>query len=262
MIAADWKLSVVRADSATVIRDLAALYFPRARTALDLTYGRGVFWRKKRPELEVLGMDRQSLPEVSVVGDFTAAPFADGSFDLVVLDPPYLTNTGRTNRSAYESRFASYPTPGELWLAVTAGALEARRLARQGFIVKVQDHVHNQRVIWMDQWVIEAVGWPCDRQLTVRRPFIDPKWRTQRHLKRVHAVYLVYLSGCQYHGQPCVALGGGERRGEPTNGGLDIDGIPEQPGAPRERPERRLHQRRHAGGAGDGEPAGAVHRGC
>jgi hypothetical protein len=81
--------------------DIAAVHFGKDPLVLDLTYGRGSFWRVYTPKRLVCA-DRLSLPGVQLVLDATKPlpfpEFPDSIFDVVVIDPPYLRGVG-TGRS-------------------------------------------------------------------------------------------------------------------------------------------------------------------
>lgn len=62
----------------------AAIYFDKRRESMELYFG------KARTSLHKLHVD----PDV--IGDFTALPFKDESFSLVVFDPPHLTGAKET----------------------------------------------------------------------------------------------------------------------------------------------------------------------
>ena len=57
----------------------------RSRRLLDVTYGKGVFWKQvAADDYRVLGTDIQSGV------DCTELPYDDQSLDALVLDPPYM----------------------------------------------------------------------------------------------------------------------------------------------------------------------------
>lgn len=62
----------------------AAIYFDKRRESMELYFGRA------RTSLHQLNVD----PDV--IGDFTALPFKNESFSLVVFDPPHLTGAKET----------------------------------------------------------------------------------------------------------------------------------------------------------------------
>src|SRR5260370_22496213 len=71
---------------------------------LDVTYGRGMWWRRFRPAI-FLGHD---LATDGV--DFRALPYEDASWDAVCFDPPYVPRQGpkpatKIEDAAYRSRY-------------------------------------------------------------------------------------------------------------------------------------------------------------
>jgi len=78
-----------------------------SKVILDACCGSRMFWFDKvhpaavfmdNRELETELCDgRKLVIRPDVVGDFRAMPFADGSFRLVVFDPPHLLNAGESS---------------------------------------------------------------------------------------------------------------------------------------------------------------------
>jgi predicted nucleic acid-binding Zn ribbon protein len=84
--------ALVRGNNADLIKEVARLYADNPGvTIADVTYGKGAFWRKTL-HLNVTGSDLLTVPERPY--DFRNLPYHDGSFDVVVLDPPYLVWPG------------------------------------------------------------------------------------------------------------------------------------------------------------------------
>lgn len=181
-----------------VLEDMLTVLFPDATTILDTTYGNGAFW--KGSARQVIALDKDRARARDVCADFTALPFRDASVDVVVFDPPYHTDMGKGKPSVMGARFGAFPTLADLRAALTQGCLEARRVARVGVIVKVQDYVHASRVQWMDQWVIETLGLPYERVIQPRTSKIcDPKWGSQLSAYRNHGMFLAYRTDGDVH---------------------------------------------------------------
>lgn len=84
--------ALVRGNNADLIKEVAKLYAADlSLTIADVTYGKGAFW-KKTPHLNVTGSDLITVPERTY--DFRDLPYRDNSFDIVVLDPPYVHSPG------------------------------------------------------------------------------------------------------------------------------------------------------------------------
>lgn len=77
---------------------------------IDVTCGGKAFWFNKnnpdvvfcdkRSEMHILCDGRTLKIEPDIICDFTALPFADNQFKLVVFDPPHLLNLGENSWTA------------------------------------------------------------------------------------------------------------------------------------------------------------------
>lgn len=202
--------SIEERPGPVVLADILNILFPDARTVLDSTYGKGVFWKKReRTRVSVVGLDLDPSSRASVRGDFTALPFSDQSFDVVAFDPPYQWDVSKKNPSIMGKRFGSYESEADALNAVMSGTREAWRVARLGIVVKVQNHIHGNRFIPMTDWVRwgffdeysdEYVS--LYDEVMVKRPgvkVIDPKWREQLSVYRNHATFMIFRKGSQTH---------------------------------------------------------------
>jgi hypothetical protein len=145
----------VFADSSTLMACLLDLHFPGA-TILDATYGHGVFYKKTKRA--VTGLDLR--PTGQVVADNARLPFADDSFDLGVLDPPY--KRGNDN-NRYTNRYGTAPDTEQKVTRLYHRALpELLRVCRRGMVVKCQDatdgHRFYARHIQICDWVRSHTG--------------------------------------------------------------------------------------------------------
>lgn len=195
--------SVWYGDDATLLERLLSSY-PRKRPKriLDATVNGRRFWREsKRP---VTGLDLETQHQPDVVGDNTAMPFSDMSFDVVVYDPPHIPNQGRDKQKDFNTRFGlgrksskehgytfTYTFPlflREAW----------RVLVPEGTLFcKITDYIHNHRYQWAHVELIAAargVGFlACDCIVKVRKgPILDPKWKVAHHSRRQHCYWLVF----------------------------------------------------------------------
>jgi hypothetical protein len=82
---------MVGVSSAEIIAAILRVLFPDARTALDLTPGRRCFWS-------------EAVPTHLAVHDFTALPYGDESYDVLLCDPPHIADGGR--KSIMAARYA------------------------------------------------------------------------------------------------------------------------------------------------------------
>jgi hypothetical protein len=192
--------TVERMTNAQAVAGLLRIAFPDAETTLDMTWGNGSFWDGSA-HVRVTGLDIDPARACDVVGDFRALDFAADSFDVAIFDPPFHTNMGRGRASVMGARFKTFATLADLREAVEQGCREAWRVSRLGVIVKVQNHIHESRLIHMTRWVEEAVGAPLYDELHLQRAakLLDRKWNDQLSVWRNHATFLVFRHGDQRH---------------------------------------------------------------
>lgn len=185
-------MSVETGTSAETIAKIFDVFFPDALTVLDMTYGNGKFWDKANG-LKVNGRDINPDRARDGVSDFYALDDADGSFDVCVFDPPYYTDAGK--ESIMRKRFGSFEGMADLIEAVENGVREARRVARLGVVVKIQDHIHGNRLVMMSDMVRSAMA-PIELYDIVHvtrasRPR-SRRWTRQLSAWRNHSSYLVF----------------------------------------------------------------------
>ena len=187
-------------NNAELIAQAAQLgYLPGP--VLDATHGLGRFWSVHRPD-DLTTMDLDPGRAGSVVGDFTALPFADRSFASVVLDPPYKLNGTSTGRGAAASD-RDYGVAGADWsrlswqdrhALIRAGIGEAARVARRVVLVKCQDQVCSGRVRWQTREFAdhaESLGCRLVDQLHLGGMREQPAGRRQVHARRNYSTLLV-----------------------------------------------------------------------
>lgn len=189
-------------DNAALIvqcRDLG--YLPTDGPILDATYGLGRFWNAWMPD-DLTGMDVNPAKARDIVGDFTDMPFSDGTFDAVVLDPPYkLNGTGGSHASDDGYGVADPEWVSKSWQQkhelIRAGITETARIVRRNghVLLKCQDQVCSGQVRWQ---TIEFANHAAtlglrlvDRfDLLGHRP--QPAGRRQVHARRNYSSLLVF----------------------------------------------------------------------
>lgn len=130
--------------NADLFPDVLALYAKEGDTILDLTYGRGVFWQ--RVDRSLYQMTTNDLHTgADHAYDLRATGFTDESFDVVVLDPPYMHGGATVKASinqCYLNANGSHRSVIELY---ASGIKEARRLLRSKgiLVIKCQDEIES-----------------------------------------------------------------------------------------------------------------------
>lgn len=213
---ADAVLSAWVGGNADIFPDILRLHVPPGSVVADVTWGRGVFWSKVPPGLyDVRGSD------IATGVDCRKLPYADGSLDCVVLDPPYMEGfyrprvdqkAGAGTHAAFREAYSNgdevnddteHAGTARWHAAVTRMYFQAseeamRVLRRKGvFIVKCQDEVSAGK-----QWLthveiinrLESMGfYTKDLFVVVRtnRPAVS-RLIKQVHARKNHSYFLVF----------------------------------------------------------------------
>ena len=181
------------------------LYIKPGSIVADVTYGKGVFWRN-------IPADRYDLRATDIQDgvDCRHLPYADGSIDCVVLDPPYMHTPGGTAHQTHTPFEAYYRNNGakgrrkrKYHEAVVElyedGAREAYRVLRERgvLIVKCQDEVcsNRQRFTHVEIMAIcEGLHFVAEDLFVVlrqNRPGVSRVVR-QVHARKNHSYFLVF----------------------------------------------------------------------
>lgn len=205
-------LSAYIAGNAEVFPIILDLHVPLGAKIADVTYGTGVFWRN---------IDRskyQLFPSDIATGiDCRNLPYDNESFDVIVLDPPYMEGLLRNNKEhkaggGSHSAFREYYSNGDeenhdgpKWHAAVsdlyfkAGSEGYRVLKENGImIVKCQDEVSANRQ-WLTHVEIinhyEQLGfYTKDLFVVVRQnKAVISRLKKQVHARKNHSYFLIFV---------------------------------------------------------------------
>ncbi|MDD9882769.1 MAG: DNA methyltransferase [Cyanobacteria bacterium MAG STY4_bin_9] len=209
----DLIMSVCIGSNADIFPSILQLHIPQGSVVADVTYGKGVFW-KKVPK----GAYNLIPSDIATGTDCRNLPYADDSMDAVVLDPPYMEgfyrNAGRGEKAGngthktfrnYYSNGNEEQGEGPRWhdavLAMYFDSIsEAKRvLVNKGtLIVKCQDQVcaNTQRLTHVDiiNYAME-IGFYCKDLFVLIRsnaPAVSRMVR-QNHARKRHSYFLVLV---------------------------------------------------------------------
>lgn len=204
-------LSAHVGENEDVFPQILQLHVPQGARIADVTYGKGVFWKrvaKARYKLEATDLDTGV--------DCRNLPYKDNSLDCVVLDPPYMeglyrrctthlagSGTHRAFREHYSNgqKTSDGPKYHEAVLDLYfKAAEEAHRVLRENgvLIVKCQDEVSANRQRLTHVEIInryEAMGfYTKDLFVVVRRnrPGVS-RLKKQAHARKNHSYFLVFV---------------------------------------------------------------------
>jgi hypothetical protein len=201
----DLVFSAHQGHNSDLFPSILKLYVAPGSVVADVTYGKGAFWKQvPAGAYEVLKSDlRQGV-------DCRKLPYADGSVDCVVLDPPYMHTPGGTAHDGHQNFEDYYRNNGTgndggkkyheavLDLYFQAAREAARVLRNHGvLIVKCQDEVCacKQRLTHVE--IINeyaAYGYiaeDCFVLMRENRPGVSRVVK-QLHARKNHSYFLVF----------------------------------------------------------------------
>lgn len=211
-------------DNADLFPQILSLHVPKGSRIADVTYGKGVFWRKvSADDYTLLASDLKTGV------DCRALPYCDGEIDCVVLDPPYMEGLYRADESfagqgTHESFQESYSN-GTRPEAISAkwhdavlemyvqSAIEANRVLRKGgiLIVKCQDEVsagiqrltHVEIILNLHQLDFYAKDLFVLTRLN--RPAVTRSLK-QLHARKNHSYFIVFIKGATRSQRSSLAI--------------------------------------------------------
>ncbi|MEE9384020.1 MAG: hypothetical protein V3V08_11470 [Nannocystaceae bacterium] len=245
-------------ENAELFADIVQLHVDEGATVADVTFGRGVFWRRvPAGRYQVIASDiasNDAPPDCSFEYrsrvDCRDLPYADGSMDCIVLDPPYMEGFYRRSavhlagsgshanfRNAYSTGEANAAGDGPKWhdavfeLYLRAG-VEAWRVLKPGgvLIVKCQDEVsaNQQRLTHVEIiTAYEDLGFYTKDLFVLVRSNAPGVSRIvkQVHARKNHSFFLVFVRPLGRRRRPrnarCARTGGerSDRDGASRGGG-------------------------------------------
>lgn len=183
---------------------ILSLYVPPGSTVADVTYGKGVFWKKVEK-----GTYKIRATDLKTGVDCRKLPYEDASIDCVVFDPPYMHTPGGTahqNHQNFESYYHNNGTENPIVKYHEAvldlyfkGSAEAYRVLKPNgtLIIKCQDEVcaNRQRLTHVEIInELDAKGYFVeDLFVLVRtnRPGVS-RILKQNHARKNHSYFLVF----------------------------------------------------------------------
>jgi hypothetical protein len=186
------------------------LYVPEGSTVADVTYGKGVFWRRIPKNAYIL-----KPTDIETGVDCRHLPYANEELDCVVLDPPYMEGffrkqpdhmAGSGSHTTFREHYSNgkATNEGPKWhsavidLYFKAGREAKRVLRDQGIlIVKCQDEVSANRQNMTHVQIInnyEAAGMRTEDLFVVIRtnkPSVS-RIKRQVHARKNHSYFLVF----------------------------------------------------------------------
>lgn len=197
--------------NADLFPQILSLHVAEGSKIADVTYGKGVFWRK----VETSRYDFHPS-DLQTGVDATQLPYGDSSFDAIVFDPPYIEGFYRRSEQQLAGS-GSYAAFNRYYSNLPAGtvsplkyhdrvvdiymrsAIEARRVLREGgvYIVKCQDEVsaNRQKLTHVEIiYGLEGLGFYCKDLFVLTRTNSPGVSRLikQEHARKNHSYFLIF----------------------------------------------------------------------
>ena len=135
-------LTSIMGDNSDLIKRAADFYIKDGMTVADVTFGKGVFWKKVDTSRFTLAAT--DLQSGTCFGDL---PYHDSTIDILILDPPYM-HGGATIKKSLNDCYKNESTSHEAVVRLYAkGMLEAARVLKQKgqLWVKTQDEIESNK---------------------------------------------------------------------------------------------------------------------
>lgn len=175
------------------IQRILDVHFPNATTAINATWGRGVFW-KGISQVEVIGCDLEKARARDVVAECGHLPFKNRAFDIGVLDLPFMHDVSPHNGTGLYDCYRGVGNWQRFVDLTVLGARELERVCRQGYAIKCKDGVDSGHYRPIMASLVEALGAPSDLLVFIPDVVlqVDPKWSRVVHFRRRESYFLVY----------------------------------------------------------------------
>jgi methylase of polypeptide subunit release factors len=185
--------------NADLFPDILQIYVPEGSKILDMTYGKGVFWKNvDKSKYQLITNDLVKTADFHY--DLRKTEFENGKFDVVVLDPPYI-HMGKSVKQSINNCYNNnnstfFKNQKEIQEFYFTGAEEAKRILKPKgiLILKCQDMVEAGKQIWNHCTFMSIPGYICeDLFVLVQKtiPTMDPKWTKQYHARKNHSWFII-----------------------------------------------------------------------
>lgn len=189
----------VGGNNADLFEIVSDFYIKDSDKVADVTYGKGVFWRKA--DTKRFDLIKSDLITVEPGTDFRDLPYEDESLDGHVLDPPYMHTPGKP---IVDERYKNSATTKKMYHSDIMeelyhnGMKEAYRVLKFGgyLFVKCQDEIESGHQRWSH---IEIYNLAVDigfygKDLFVLTPPSNPgiQYKNQKHARKNHSYLWVF----------------------------------------------------------------------
>jgi tRNA G10 N-methylase Trm11 len=195
--------STIHGISADVLAQILSIYVRPGSIIADLTFNTGGFWRT----LDISGYtliasDLFPFPGLDLRTDMRNLPYRSGSFDAVIMDPPYGNGSTTPRTDSLQDRFnlEMVKTPKQILALYRDSIPEAHRILKKRgiLILKCQDMVDGGRKHFMSVDICNharSIGFRGEDKFNMvppGKPMIRHPDRPQQHARKNHSEFWVF----------------------------------------------------------------------
>jgi DNA modification methylase len=185
-------------DNSDLIKEVADFYLRPGMKVADVTWGRGVFWKKV--DLTQYDFHPSDIRTHENKYDFKSLPYESNSFDAVILDPPYAHDPGRmiVNDKYQNAETTKGMNHADIINLYRDGMQEASRILKvEGQLwVKCKDEIDSSYQRWSHVEIflialqLGFFGKDLFLYTQAQRPTIQQK--VQKHARKNHSYLWVF----------------------------------------------------------------------
>ena len=182
-------------NNSDIFPDILKLYSNDNDTIVDITYGKGVFWKN-------VDISKYNFhPSDILTGiDYNNLPYKNNSVNIVVFDPPYMGHNGGNNYNVARNYQVDIPKYHKDYIQrlYFKGIIEARRILKKNgyLILKCQDEIQSGKQRMNHITIIEyctSNGYRVEDLFVVvqkNTPIIRHNY--QLHARKNHSYFIVF----------------------------------------------------------------------
>lgn len=184
-------------DQDKILRDIMRLYNDGMPFDADVTYSKGVFWKKlPQPRMK---FDLEPQFNDVIKASANSLPLENDSVKSIVFDPPFMPSQSPNNPGKIKTRFTAFNSVAEMWKLYETAMWEFWRVLQPGgiVVVKCQDTVSSSKN-YFSHFEVEKYARDIGFEqldlfvLGSKRVMISSTWKRQIHARKNHSYFLVF----------------------------------------------------------------------
>lgn len=184
-------------DQEEMLQNILTLHVPNGTIDVDLTYGRGVFY-KGGVEQPKYKFDIEPKFKDVILADARNVPLKSNSVECVMFDPPFVVGPS-DSPGIMRDRYGCFMNVYELWTFYYSVLLESKRMLQKDgiMIFKCQDTVSGGKNWFSHIEIMNAAlktgFYPKDLFLLLAKHRVNsPNMKNQQHARKHHAYFWIF----------------------------------------------------------------------